>query len=398
MNSCSLTSISNEFGNLEKLNVLDLGNNPSIEFLPISFKNLQNLEIVILNNTGLRTVPEAFLQSNNSIRRLKLSFNNIKVVPDGLENLKSLQYIDFEHNQVVTISQNIGNIETLTELFLNNNKIKIVPNTLCKLHNLKELSIANNEINNIPPIFDDMKKLNYFNISGNQISIIPTNIVNAVNLKKFAIHNNPILMLHPQILRFIDGFHNHTNILNDDQNIHNSTVQKNFIKSVEAISSQFITINSEKIIKSVNMDQTLSKQCKNAIYKMYMDTTIHVILKMTLKELFEYVWSTIHYTIFTVETQEEMKKIMNEDIIASESICFVGKMTRLIAILNGFSPLVNITISESEDIAITIEKIKSELNRTGNYTVENHKEKTKKELIDMGISNETINEWISYIE
>jgi hypothetical protein len=71
-------------------------------------------------------------------------------------------------------------------------------------------------------------------------------------------------------------------------------------------------------------------------------------------------------------------------------------MGRVVNCLNGFSPLVNINIKDSDQIGNIIVLIKSQL--ADNYDVETHKQLVKKELESRGFDSQVINEWIEYIE
>ena len=72
------------------------------------------------------------------------------------------------------------------------------------------------------------------------------------------------------------------------------------------------------------------------------------------------------------------------------------QMSRVVNCLNGFSPLVNINIKDSDQIGNIIVLIKNQL--TPNYDVETHKQLVKKELESRGFDQTIIDEWIEYIE
>ena len=78
--------------------------------------------------------------------------------------------------------------------------------------------------------------------------------------------------------------------------------------------------------------------------------------------------------------------------------CFTGKIARLVNCLNGFTDLVNINISDNQQIGILIVIIKQQLESENNYSIEKHKELVKKELIERNINKEIIEEWIDYIK
>jgi len=91
-------------------------------------------------------------------------------------------------------------------------------------------------------------------------------------------------------------------------------------------------------------------------------------------------------------------------------------MTRLVNVLNGFSPLVEVKILDGVQIGNIVAIIKQWLEDSGangykdgynegfkdgyndGYTVEKHREEFKKEMLDKDESMELINEWLEYIE
>jgi hypothetical protein len=72
--------------------------------------------------------------------------------------------------------------------------------------------------------------------------------------------------------------------------------------------------------------------------------------------------------------KDEIKRVLNIEMDESVCKCFTGRISRLINCLNGFDPLVNINIYESEQISQIIIKIRNELERTNNYDINTHKQ------------------------
>jgi len=81
----------------------------------------------------------------------------------------------------------------------------------------------------------------------------------------------------------------------------------------------------------------------------------------------------------------------------SECKCFTGRIYRLINCLNGFTDLVNINISDNQQIGNIIVIIKEKLELENNYSIEKHKELVEIELLERNYNKEIINEWINYI-
>ena len=101
---------------------------------------------------------------------------------------------------------------------------------------------------------------------------------------------------------------------------------------------------------------------------------------------------------FNSDTQEVIKKILNQEMKEAECKCFTGRMNRVVNCLNGFSTLVNIAIQDSEQIGNIIFIIKDKLVGSGTYTIETHKELVSKEMAERGYTKEIIDTWIEYIE
>ena len=65
--------------------------------------------------------------------------------------------------------------------------------------------------------------------------------------------------------------------------------------------------------------------------------------------------------------------------------------------MNGFSPLVNIAIQDSEQIGNIIFIIKEKLKGSGTYTIETHKELVRTEMNERGYTMDIIDTWLEYI-
>ena len=94
--------------------------------------------------------------------------------------------------------------------------------------------------------------------------------------------------------------------------------------------------------------------------------------------------------------KDEIKRILSLEMTDSLCKCFTGRISRLINCLNGFDDLVNINISDTEQIGQIISLIAEQLNN--DYNVDKHREIAQQELLTRGYSQDVINEWISFIE
>ena len=91
-----------------------------------------------------------------------------------------------------------------------------------------------------------------------------------------------------------------------------------------------------------------------------------------------------------IENKDEIKNILNQEINDSLCKCFTGRLSRLVNVLNGYSDLVSITISDSEQ--------KNMIMSIGIRTYENREELEnyiRQEFETRGFDD--VEEWIGYL-
>jgi hypothetical protein len=152
--------------------------------------------------------------------------------------------------------------------------------------------------------------------------------------------------------------------------------------------NQNIKYDEYKIMNEILNDNILI--CKELLFEYSACIEYHSILLITFKELLCYVWILIN-------NNEEIKKILNIEMLDSECKCFTGRLSRLVNCLNGYSNLVEIKISDNEQISNIIIMIKNQLEINNEYTIEKHKDFLIKELKLRKFNDEIINEWLEYI-
>ena len=184
-------------------------------------------------------------------------------------------------------------------------------------------------------------------------------------------------------------------IYNDGQNIHNSNIQLSVKESIDKITTRIDleTYNKDKLYDIIIEDNILN--CKEQLIEYCNDDSVHSLLLLTFPEVLWYVLMTITKD-FDIETQQEIKSILNDEMKDTICKCFTGRMSRIINCLNGFSELVQIEIKDETQIGNIIVLVRNRL--MDNYSIEKHKEEVRIELEERGYSNDIIEEWVSYIE
>ena len=255
---------------------------------------------------------------------------------------------------------------------------------------VQELNISNSNINSLKKI-ENLVNLTELYCSSNQLTSL-NEIENLVNLRRCEYQNNIINHIPPNIVRILNRFQNGQNIYNDGQNVHNHNIQESIKKSVNNILKikPTITDTTDLILN----DTILTNETKEILMEYKNSKDIYSALNITFEELLLYVFNRIEIN----DHKDEIKQVLNAEMIDSVCKCFTGRMSRLINCLNGFDLLVNIGIADNEQIAQIIEVVKVGLKRENKYELKLHKELVREQLIERTIDNAVIEEWVSHIE
>jgi Leucine-rich repeat (LRR) protein len=154
---------------LHHLTQLDLSHN-IITILPNTI-NLQNLEVLLLNNNQITTLPT-----------------------DVFSNLPNLQILALQYNEIATLPSNVfNNLLRLTELTLNNNRILDLPqNVFSNLGQLNLLTLSTNLLTDLTPgIFINLNSLRTLYLNWNQINVLRRNVFNLPALTHLQLSFNP---------------------------------------------------------------------------------------------------------------------------------------------------------------------------------------------------------------
>jgi Leucine-rich repeat (LRR) protein len=400
--------------------------------------NLPNLEKFNCSHNKLTQIPNNINMPN--LRKFNCSYNELTHLPDIQNcNWSNLQEFDCSYNQLTQLPDimSMPNLQTfncsynkltqlpaimlmpnLQEFYCSFNKLTHLPENM-NLPNLQLFCCFNNQLTHLPANMT-MPNLELFNCSYNQLTHLPDimlmpnlqtlicvvnlltqlplHIMTLTRLRYISYANNP-LELSPQIARFINRINNvqtkQLNVYTNRQNVHDSNIQLCIKDSINALTTRpgIGAYNKIQLINTIISDPILT--CKEQLIEYLEDDTVHSLLLLTWGEVLWAVLKTIELD-FNTEQQNEIKLILNQEMDDAQCKCFTGRMSRVVNCLNGFSPLVNINIKDSDQIGNIIVLIKSKL--ADNYNVETHKQLVKQELESRGFDDHMIDEWIGYIE
>jgi hypothetical protein len=203
------------------------------------------LEILNLDYNLLQMLPHNISFPN--LIHFSCSHNLLKELPNM--NLPKLKELFCPYNRLISLSENM-NYPFLEELYCNNNWLVSLPNI-----NFPELKIfycSHNRLTSLPEQMT-LPKLDSLNCSDNQLTTLPICILQFTELYIINYENNNIIDLPLQITRFINRISNNSiqklYIYNDEENVHNTTIQKSFVDSInETVDENFegLTANLAK--------------------------------------------------------------------------------------------------------------------------------------------------------
>jgi Leucine-rich repeat (LRR) protein len=365
--------------------------------------NWTNLTHFYCYANRLISLPENIGETWTNLTHFDCYSNQLTSLPENIgETWTNLMIFNCGNNQLISIPENIGeNWTNVTHFSCNNNQLTLLPENIGEnWTNLMIFYCSNNQLISLPEnIGENWTNLTHFNCHNNQLNSLPLSLMNCHNLRNILYYGNEIDNLPIQLMRFINRIRqvntNGLNIYNNNQNVHNSNIQLSIKQSIENITTRddLPEFNKNKLISIIVDDKVLN--CKEQLIEYINDDSIHSLLLLTFGEVLWYVLMTIEKD-FSVEEQEEIKKILNTDMSDALCKCFTGRISRVVNCLSGFSPLVNIQIKDESQIGNIIVIIKEQLG--DEYSVEKHKKLVYKELVEREFDEDTINEWLEYIE
>jgi hypothetical protein len=188
--------------------------------------------------------------------------------------------------------------------------------------------------------------------------------------------------------------------------IYNDAMEESLSISIHNIINQNNIYNFENIINNIMEDEILFDNTKNLLIEYYNNDNIYTLqeleilegprapIQVTFRDLLCNTWLLIN----NLDTRNEIKSILNNEINEHTCRLLRNRIFRLINCLNGFTNLVNINNSHNKQIGNIIIIIKEKLELENNYSIEKHKELIEKELNERGFMREIINDWVNYIE
>ena len=108
------------------------GGNITLNVLPESIGNLEQLVQLYIDDNELESLPESIGNLSNLIY-LIANFNSLTALPESIGNLSSLLWLDLGYNQISYIPETISQLQNLNYLWIFDNQLSTLPESICEL-------------------------------------------------------------------------------------------------------------------------------------------------------------------------------------------------------------------------------------------------------------------------
>ncbi len=152
----------------------------------------QLLDQETLNKTRVYRNLVTALQYPDSVYRLDLSKQKLRVFPDEIFQFKNLNELVLDKNRIQVLPENISSLQFLQILSSQHNELYTLPKGIFHLSNLRKLDVADNEITTIPDHFDELQQLEILSLWDNPIESYPESMSELGKLKYLDLLHNQI--------------------------------------------------------------------------------------------------------------------------------------------------------------------------------------------------------------
>ena len=183
-----------------------LTSKPIEEWQGVVLDDDDNVVELVVSGNSLRYTPTPLLDSLVHLRRLDLSSNGLRGIPDSFGNFDSLRVLDLSANNLLegSIPTTFGNLTKLDTLDLELGSFSgTIPTELGNLTGLQYLNLGRNDLTgSIPTQLGSLTDLKYLKLEGNDLTgTIPTQLGSLTNLEFLDLSDNGLTGTIPTELR-----------------------------------------------------------------------------------------------------------------------------------------------------------------------------------------------------
>ena len=289
-----------------------------------------------------------------TLTSINLSRNHIRIF--NFTNLtNSLTYLNISHNFIREIPILPNNLGTF---ICCENKLTQLPVNLP--YNLRVLKCCKNFLQILPPLPNSLRILA---CKYNRLAILPDSIRDCNLLEDLKYEGNLGIQIPEDVLELLEviiiqrrahhpayqgnlQINHQRTIYADGQNVHDSTIQKDVLKIIEKLKKEKIEIDNLTIClqeckKDINDDDNAA-----ILTNLCHISTKHSEIGQTFGGIFVLIWNRIRES----PNRKEMVNILAGELSEMQTVCYTGRISRLVNVLSGFYDNINVGISETAQI------------------------------------------------
>ncbi|XP_030641521.1 leucine-rich repeat protein 1 [Chanos chanos] len=176
----------------KKLTIVSKKDYPLTSNFPYSLEQLQ-VSYCKLSRIDMRML------SLKALRKLDLSNNHIKKLPDTIGDLGCLTELILHNNHLESFSEALclSSLQrTLQHLDLSQNRLQVLPARFCQLRELVNLKLDDNKLMRLPFRVGQLSKMRYLSAAHNQLAVLPSNF-RKLTLENLDLFGNPFTQPNP---------------------------------------------------------------------------------------------------------------------------------------------------------------------------------------------------------
>ncbi|XGW13461.1 hypothetical protein V3C99_000077 [Haemonchus contortus] len=183
---------------LTMLQELKLSNNPLHHFQLKQLPSMTSLRVLHMRNTNrtLENIPPS-LDDLENLRDIDFAENNLPAIPEALFKLKNLRKLDISGNKIEKITIPEGSWDMLETLNISGNGMTALPDGLVRLTKLQRLYASDNRLTfeGIPSGIGKLVQLIVLHLTRNNLELVPEGITRCVRLQRLRLNHNRLITL-----------------------------------------------------------------------------------------------------------------------------------------------------------------------------------------------------------
>ncbi|KAF0042095.1 hypothetical protein F2P81_005627 [Scophthalmus maximus] len=188
------------FDGLKKVKEIQLHGNEIVSIEDGTFDGLENLISLHLAKNNISAVSTNLFSNLNKLQILRLYENQLTTIPEDIfQNLPNLTEIALQSNKIAELSPNLfPHKDKLRKIILDNNLLTSLPQGyFLDFPLLKTLTLQKNKLTSLPPVlFGKLPKLTDLSLSQNSLSTLPKGIFSQLKeFKKLDLSKNHFVTL-----------------------------------------------------------------------------------------------------------------------------------------------------------------------------------------------------------